>query len=78
MLRAVKTKLPKGLYLLMVTMYESLGGEPLGWSHYGLYGCGPGRSAITKPAKHHGRYFDRRMTFEDSCFALCPPKRTLK
>lgn len=34
-LRAIKTKLPKGAYLVMLTQYESLGGKPLCWSKAG-------------------------------------------
>ena len=37
-LRAVKTKLPKGKYVMMLTQYESLGGSPIGWSKVGTYG----------------------------------------
>ncbi|KAJ1433154.1 hypothetical protein B484DRAFT_394655, partial [Ochromonadaceae sp. CCMP2298] len=32
LLRAVKNKLPKGTYVLMLTQYDSLGGRPLSWS----------------------------------------------
>jgi hypothetical protein len=35
LLRAIKTKLPKGAYLCMLTQYESLGGRPLCWSKTG-------------------------------------------
>lgn len=38
MLRAVKSKLSKGKYVLMVTQYESLGGRPIGWSKVSEYG----------------------------------------
>ena len=37
-LRAVKMKLPKGKYVMMLTQYESLGGNPIGWSKVGTYG----------------------------------------
>ena len=54
-MRAVKTKLPKGAYLLMLTQYESLGGKPLAWSEHGLYGIGPDMPAVTRAVKHYGR-----------------------
>jgi hypothetical protein len=38
MLRALKSKLLKGTYVLMLTQYESLGGKPIGWSKVGEYG----------------------------------------
>ena len=72
-LRAVKSKLPKGAYLLMLTQYESLGGRPLSWTKLGSHGIGNSFPGTTKTVKHYGRYFDRTMKFEDSCFALCPP-----
>ena len=37
-LRALKTKLPKGKYVMMLTQYENLGGNPIGWSKVGAYG----------------------------------------
>ncbi len=78
MLRAVKTKLPKGAYLLMLTQYESLGGRPLAWTEIGTYGIGEEFPGTTKAVKHSGRYFDRTMKFEDSCYALCPPLGSMK
>eukprot|EP00605_Chrysophyceae_sp_TOSAG23-4_P002040 GSChrysophyteH1.ASY1.ANO1.2259.1 assembled CDS len=77
-LKAVKTKLPKGAYLLMVTQYESLGGKPLAWTEIGTYGIGEEFPGTTKAVKHAGRYFDRTMKFEDSCYALCPSTSNLK
>jgi hypothetical protein len=38
MLRAVRSKLSKGKYVLMLTQYESLGGKPIGWSKVSEYG----------------------------------------
>ena len=77
-LRAVKTKLPKGAYVILVSQHESLGGQTLKWSKMGAYGIGPDLPAVTKAVKHYGRYFDRSMKFEDSCFLSCPPKNALK
>lgn len=77
-LRAVKNKLPKGAYVLMLTMYDRLGGQPLTWSELGSFGFGSHRPGVTRPVKHYGRYFDRLMRIEDSVFALCPPRRELK
>lgn len=74
MLRAVKTKLLKGAYVLMLTQYDSLGGRPLSWSQLGSNGIGSMRPGITRICKHYGRYFDRVLRVEDSVFALCPPQ----
>ena len=62
----------------MVTQYESLGGKPLAWTEIGTYGIGEEFPGTTKAVKHAGRYFDRTMKFEDSCYALCPSTSNLK
>lgn len=77
-MRAVKDKLPKGSYVLMLTQYDAMGGNPLTWSNIGANGIGKIRPGITRIVKHQGRYFDRVMRFEDSCFALCPPRPMIK
>lgn len=78
LLRAVKNKLRKGAYVMMLTQYDSLGGHPLSWSQIGVNGIGSLRPGITKVFKHYGRFFDRTLRVEDSCFALCPPRPMLK
>lgn len=77
-MRAVKNKLPKGSYVVMLTQYDRLGGRPLIWSVSGAYGISKDRPATTRPFKHHGRFFDRLLKVEDSTFALCPPTERLK
>jgi hypothetical protein len=78
LLRAVKNKLPKGVYVLMLTQYDSVGGRPLSWSSIGANGIGHLRPGITRLCRHEGRYFDRMLRVEDSCYALCPPRPVLK
>jgi hypothetical protein len=77
-MRAVKNKLPKGAYVMMLSQYESLGGHPLTWSQIGPTGIGEVRPGVTRIVKHMGRFFDRTLRFEDSCFSLCPPRPQLK
>ncbi|CAM9266892.1 unnamed protein product, partial [Ectocarpus fasciculatus] len=77
-MRAVKNKLPKGSYVVMLTQFDRLGGKPLVWSVSGAYGISKDRPATTRPFKHHGRFFDRVLKVEDSTFALCPPAERLK
>ncbi|KAJ1386732.1 hypothetical protein B484DRAFT_410112, partial [Ochromonadaceae sp. CCMP2298] len=36
------------------------------------------RPGITRFCTHGGRYFDRALRVEDSCFALCPPRTLLQ
>ena len=78
LLRAVKNKLPKGAYVLMLTQYDSVGGRPLSWSRIGANGIGNLRPGITRPVHHEGRFFDRILRVEDSCYALCPPRPLLR
>jgi hypothetical protein len=78
LMRAVKNKLSKGSYALMLTQYDSIGGHPLSWSHLAACGIGSVRPGITRIIKHPGRYFDRILRFEDSVFALCPPRPYLR
>lgn len=77
-MRAVKSKLRKGAYVMMLSQHESLGGKVLWWSKIGPYGIGSKLPSVTKPVKHYGRYFDRIIKFEDSIFTLCPPKNQLR
>ena len=39
-----------------------------------MYGIGNHFPAVSKPAKHGGRFFDRVLKVEDSVYALCPPR----
>jgi hypothetical protein len=41
-------------------------------------GIGDEKAATTAPVNHNGRYFDRLLRFEDSCYALCPPTSMMK
>lgn len=77
-LRAVKEKLPRGAYVVMASMFQSLGGQPLAWTRLATNGIGPGFGATTRAAKHQGRFFDKALRFEDSVFCLCPPAATLQ
>ena len=72
LMRAVKDKLPKGAYCVMLTQYDSLGGHALSWSKIGSHSIGNEFPATTRAVKHYGRYFDKAIKFEDSCFALVP------
>ena len=77
-LRAVKEKLPRGAYVVMASMFKSLGGQPLAWTRLATNGIGPGFGGTTRAAKHQGRFFDKALRFEDSVFCLCPPVGALQ
>ncbi|KAK7232951.1 DNA-binding transcription factor [Aureococcus anophagefferens] len=79
-LRAVKDKLPKGTYVIMVSMQDRLAGRPLRWTKthsYGGGGFGP-KPAATRPFRHKGRYHDVDLKVNQSIFALCPSMGELR
>lgn len=78
LLRAVKNKLPKGSYVIVLSQYDRLGGNPMTWSTIGSYGIDKDKPGATRPFRHQGRFFDRVLRVEDSVFALCPPNEQLR
>jgi hypothetical protein len=78
MVRDVKDKLPKGRYVLLLSMADRLGGRPLQWTKLAEgYGMGA-HPAATRPVHHSGRYSDRELRVEQSMFQLCPSKRSIR
>ena len=81
-IRAVKNKLPDGLYVLMVTAYSALGGAPMRWSglHSGFGGPAPGEDSVrekdrpsaTAPLRFKGRFYDTEMTFNQCIYNAAP------
>ncbi|KAA0171596.1 hypothetical protein FNF28_00529 [Cafeteria roenbergensis] len=76
--RGVKDRLPRGRYVLLVTLWDRLGGRPLRWTQMGI-GAGAGtcrgiaRPAATRPVRHAGRFYDTELDFRgQSIFALSP------
>jgi hypothetical protein len=66
--RGVKDRLPRGRYVLLVTLWDRLGGRPLRWSRLGTGGgAGPlqglARPAATRPIRHRGRFYDTELDF---------------
>lgn len=59
----------------MLTAYNRLGGSPLSWKNTEFLRSLP---CCTSPASHQGRYFDRSLTFEESVYAVLPPKNELR
>jgi hypothetical protein len=81
-IRAVKNKLPDGLYVLMVTAYSALGGAPMRWSglHSGFGGPAPSNDSVrekdrpsaTAPLRFKGRFYDTEMTFNQCIYNAAP------
>lgn len=73
-LRGVKDKLPRGRYVLMVSLYDRLGGNILRWSkmkgqHWG---------GATLPIHHDGSFYNVEMKLDQSMFTVLPSKLSLK
>jgi len=86
MMKSVSSKLRRGNYCLLVSMYSRLGGHKMSWtkfpSDYSLSGEAAGeaspmedKSATTTPLHYSGKYYDRELRFNDSIFCLCPSPR---
>lgn len=77
-LRAIKNKLPGGFYVVLVTIYDRLGGHPLRWCTLGD-SSGIGHSAMTPaPQRHGGKFYNLELQFnqESNLLALaCPSLR---
>ncbi|KAI2649175.1 hypothetical protein H4Q32_020396 [Labeo rohita] len=65
-LRAVREKLPRGLYSLSVSLQTRLGGRTLRWSRMQEQQW-VGR---TEPVEHQGRYFDIELNINQSLYML--------
>ncbi|XP_052451787.1 uncharacterized protein ofcc1 [Carassius gibelio] len=71
-LRAVREKLPRGLYSLSVSLQTQLGGRTLRWSRLQEQQW-VGR---TEPMEHQGRYFDIELNINQSLCMVRKPQQT--
>ena len=78
MARAVRDRLPNGRYILLLTLYNRLGGQPLHWTELGLSGAGVGLPGATEPVRHNGRYYDTEFVVEEDIFVVCPAQRDVQ
>uniref|UniRef100_A0A671KSM9 Uncharacterized protein n=1 Tax=Sinocyclocheilus anshuiensis TaxID=1608454 RepID=A0A671KSM9_9TELE len=67
-LRAVREKLPRGLYSLSVSLQTQLGGHTLCWSRLQEQQW-VGRA---EPVEHQGRYFDIELNINQSLYMVLP------
>jgi len=66
LMKSVSSKLRRGDYSILMTMYDRLGGHRLGWTKLpasvGVLGDDMvQRAAATKPVAYSGKYFDREL-----------------
>lgn len=74
-MRAVRDRLPNGRYVILTTLYDRLGGEPLFWSEVGLSGADVGLPGATDPVRHLGRYYDVDLPINGTALTLAPSLR---
>ncbi|XP_034022118.1 uncharacterized protein ofcc1 [Thalassophryne amazonica] len=71
-LRAVRDKLPRGLYTVSVALHSRLGGPALAW-------CGKkGQhqwAASTEPVEHRGHFYETDLHINQSLFMILPAAR---
>ncbi|ELU07382.1 hypothetical protein CAPTEDRAFT_226170 [Capitella teleta] len=67
-LRGVKDKLPGGRYVLMVSLYNRLGGNVMRWSNL----KGQNWAGATLPLPHDGHFYNTEMKIDQSVFTVLP------
>lgn len=72
--RAVKNKLPSGRYVMLCTLYDRLGGNPLRWTKIGHNGGSSdgSRPGATTAVRHRGRFYDTELPFNQCVYAVAP------
>lgn len=73
-LRGVKDKLPAGRYVLMVSLYDRLGGHVLKWSNL----KGQQWGGATLPLQHDGEFFNIEIKIDQSVFTVCPSRPAVR
>ncbi|XP_038052469.1 uncharacterized protein LOC119725181 [Patiria miniata] len=73
-LRGVKDKLPSGRYILMVSLYDRIGGHVLRWSSL----RGQEWGGATLPMNHEGRFHNVEIKIDQSLFTVCPSKPSIR
>eukprot|EP01137_Pigoraptor_chileana_P024220 Opistho-2@91791 len=74
MIRAVKDKISGGRYVLMVSLYDRLGGHVMKWSSL----KGQEWGASTLPVEHNGRHFDVELHLDQSVYTVCPARPDIR
>ncbi|KAK3732447.1 hypothetical protein RRG08_037451 [Elysia crispata] len=73
-LRGIKDKCPAGRYVLMVSLYDRIGGHAMRWSRL----KGQQWGSATLPLFHEGNFYNFEMKLEQSVFTVLPPKKHLR
>ena len=71
---AVKDKLDSGVYVLLCTLFDQLGGKPMKWTKAKDMEIKP----ATEPVVHKGRFYDIDMTFNQNIFIIAPSETKIE
>jgi len=78
MCRSPKDKIPSGQYVLLVQLWDRMGGNVI---HY-RPGIFDNRDdvwkQITRPRRHGGRHYNNELRIEQSIYIIAPPKQDLR
>eukprot|EP00753_Platysulcus_tardus_P019873 PLAT7594.1.p1 GENE.PLAT7594.1~~PLAT7594.1.p1 ORF type:complete len:1147 (-),score=675.26 PLAT7594.1:128-3175(-) len=77
-LRAVKNKLPPARFVLLVSLYDRLGGNRMDWMGSGWKSRKIGMPAATRPVRHRGRFYDTELRVDQSIYTVCPSQRDVR
>uniref|UniRef100_H2XRF8 Uncharacterized protein n=1 Tax=Ciona intestinalis TaxID=7719 RepID=H2XRF8_CIOIN len=69
-IRGIRDKVPKGRYVVMISLYDRLGGHVLRWSRR----LGQQWGGATLPVYHDGHYSNTEIHLEQSVFTVLPPQ----
>eukprot|EP00042_Codosiga_hollandica_P055187 m.766769 g.766769 ORF g.766769 m.766769 type:complete len:1289 (-) comp59065_c0_seq41:1665-5531(-) len=73
-IRGVRDKLPRGQYIVVVSLYDRLGGRLMRWSRL----KGSEWHGATLTCDYFGRFSDEELAINQSVFSVCPPRKSIR
>lgn len=74
---AVKDKIPAGVYVILVSLFDRIGGKPLKWSKADS-GLNEKLKPSSQPMVHKGRFYDIDMRVNQSVFVVSPSETKIE
>ena len=75
LVRALKDKIPKGRYSVLVTLLDRIGGNPLNYQEKKKV---RGWKRVTKPHLHGGQYYHNELRFQETLKVLAPTEDEMR
>lgn len=76
-LRGIRDKIPKGYYVLRMSMFDQLQGQPMVWQNLGTIGNEKWYTALA-PRLHDGKHSTMTMDLNESLFTVGPSAQEMK